>query len=194
MNTYKHPSEFHPELTNDYIEPICNLLLDIHSYTIQELTSEYDDNYTRGTTVFGRFRNAILKLSKKHNWLILVKTGMDITFKIGDVPIRFFCDDSDNPKKKNVFKLDDEEMGLFSYSQSEPIFWRVMIEKSDGLNETQAVFAGYNFHRKKISEIRFNSKLSLLSSVDKEEPCSVEIPPLSISLRENRPEEETKFK
>ena len=105
------PSDFYPELTDSRLRVIGTALLDVLYDTELELDTPSDDGYTRGTTTFGRQRNAIIQLcqSGKYEWLKLTNAGMDVTFEIGGIPCRFFADDPQNPKKPGFFRRNDSE-------------------------------------------------------------------------------------
>lgn len=87
----RHPSSFFPDLTDERLAKIAELLLDIRFNTLREMDSPYDDSYTREATVFGRSRNLLIEqcLSRRYSWLSLANPGMDVTFRIGSVPCRF---------------------------------------------------------------------------------------------------------
>jgi len=53
MNS-KSPSAFYSELSDDRLRIVAVKLLDIRHSTIREMNSEFDDNYTRETAIFGR--------------------------------------------------------------------------------------------------------------------------------------------
>jgi len=48
------PIHYHSDLTHERLSVVAELLLDEHYKTLDDLSSETDDNYTRGCTTFGR--------------------------------------------------------------------------------------------------------------------------------------------
>lgn len=59
-----HPESYYSELSDDRLRIVANALLDIRDLTIREMMSEYDDNYTRETAVFGRSRNMLIDMAR----------------------------------------------------------------------------------------------------------------------------------
>ena len=117
-----HPIEFFPELSDDRLRVIAIKLLDIRYETFGEMKSPFDDNYTRETAVFGRSRNMLVEMSLRgqFEWLSLSHAGMDITFKIGRVPCRFFRDDPDSPEKAGLFRRNAVQ-NLFAIDDEHPV-------------------------------------------------------------------------
>lgn len=187
MRSAHHPARFYPELSDDKLCLVAARLLDIRYSTMREMDSEFDDNYTREASVFGRTRNMLIDmaLSGSHEWMSLKHAGMDVTFNIGQVPCRFFRDDPDRPEKSGFFKrnlVDD----LFDLDDQHPVMWRFIVEKAlSEDDEDRVFFVGYNVYQEKISEWMYQASSPTLHSVDKDIPASVEIPPADVGLRED---------
>jgi hypothetical protein len=182
-----HPSHFFPELSDDRLKIIASNLLDLRFSTISELSTKYDDNYVRETAVFGRSRNMLIELSKsgKYDWLELSNPAMDITFKIGSVPCRFFRDDPNSPGKSGFFKrnaVDD----LFAIDDQQPVMWRFIVEKALAEeDEDRVYFFGYNVYQEKISEWVYLASAPTLHSVDRDVPESAQLDPAKVDIRDD---------
>lgn len=185
--TYRHPSSFYPDLTDDRLAKIAEPLLDIRYSTIREMASPFDDTYTQETAVFGRSRNMLIQLCMggKYDWLSLASPGMDVTFRIGNVPCRFFRDDPDLPGKPGFFKrnaVDD----LFSPDENDPVMWRFVVERALTEDDEDRVFLiGYNAFQEKISQWGYGSSGPILHSVDSDVPKAKELPPAAVEVRED---------
>ena len=85
-----HPATFYPELTDGRLRVLAVELLNLRFLTIRSMNSEFDDNYTREGTVFGRSKNMLvaLALSGEHDWLTLAHAGMDVTVNIGHARVQ----------------------------------------------------------------------------------------------------------
>jgi hypothetical protein len=186
MNS-KNPSMFYPELTDDRLRIVAIKLLDIRHSTLREMNSEFDDNYTRETGVFGRSRNMLIALaqSDQYGWLSLKNAGMDVTIQIGSIPCRFFRDDPNSPEKLGFFKrnaVDD----LFETDDNLPVMWRFVVAKAlTEDDEDRAFFVGYNVYQEKVAEWMYRASAPMLHSVDYEVPKSAEIPPVSVDVRDD---------
>lgn len=185
--TYRHPSSFYPDLTDDRLAKIAEPLLDIRYSTIREMASPFDDTYTQETAVFGRSRNMLIQLCMggKYDWLSLASPGMDVTFRIGNVPCRFFRDDPELPGKPGFFKrnaVDD----LFSPDENDPVMWRFVVERALTEDDEDRVFLiGYNAFQEKISQWAYGSSGPILHSVDSDVPKAKELPPAAVEVRED---------
>ncbi|MDG9884723.1 hypothetical protein N7650_17965 [Pseudomonas sp. GD04058] len=185
--TYRHPSSFYPDLTDDRLAKIAEPLLDIRYSTIREMASPFDDTYTQETAVFGRSRNMLIHLCMggKYDWLSLASPGMDVTFRIGNVPCRFFRDDPELPGKPGFFKrnaVDD----LFSPDENDPVMWRFVVERALTEDDEDRVFLiGYNAFQEKISQWAYGSSGPILHSVDSDVPKAKELPPAAVEVRED---------
>lgn len=180
------PSSFYPELTSDRLGVVAGKLLDVRYATLRELTSPFDDNYTREGTVFGRSRNMLIDLARRGGlpWMELVNPGMDVTVRIGRVPCRYFRDDPDHPEKCGFFKrnaVDD----LFALDESQPVVWRFVVERAmTEEDEDRVHFIGYNVFQEKVSVWTYQSGSSVLHSVDRSVPPASPIAPAEIDVRE----------
>ena len=186
MNS-KSPSAFYSELSDDRLRIVAVKLLDIRHSTIREMNSEFDDNYTRETAIFGRSRNMLIAFarSNQYEWVSLKNAGMDVTFNIGRVPCRFFRDDPNSPEKLGFFKrnaVDD----LFEMDEQHPVMWRFVVEKAlTEDDEDRAFFVGYNVFQGKIAEWMYRASAPMFHTVDHEVPMSAEIPPASVDVRDD---------
>lgn len=184
--TAKPPVHFKSELSNDRLTIIAEKLLDIRYSTIQEMNSPYDDNYTHETAVFGRSKNMLIELSKsrQYDWLSLAHAGMDVTFKIGSIPCRFFRDDAQSPEKSGFFKrnaVDD----LFELDDQDPVMWRFVVEKAlTQDDEDRVYFLGFNVYQDRISEWIYKGSISTLHSVGDNAPSAAEIPRANVTVRD----------
>jgi hypothetical protein len=188
----KIPSTFYPELSDDRLRIVAVKLLDIRHSTIREMNSEFDDNYTRETAVFGRSKNMLIALaqSNQYEWMSLKNAGMDVTFKINRVPCRFFRDDPNSPEKLGFFKrnaVDD----LFEMDEQHPVMWRFVVEKAlTEDDEDRAFFVGYNVFQEKVAEWMYRASSPMLHTIDHEVPASAEILPAPVDVREDIQEDQ----
>lgn len=185
--TFKHPSSFYQELSDERLAKIAEPLLDIRYSTIQEMSSPYDDTYTQETAVFGRSRNLLIHLcmSGKYQWLSLANAAMDLTFRIGNVPCRFFRDDPESPSKPGFFKRNGAD-DLFSIDENAPVMWRFVVEKAmTDEDEDRVFFIGYNAFQEKVSQWAYGASGPVLHTVDSDTPASKELRPAEVGVRED---------
>ncbi len=177
------PSKFHPELNDHMLSIVAEKLLEVRYTTLREMDSEYDDNYTRETAVFGRQRNAVIEMAMSTPGMDLVHAGMDVTFKIGSVPCRFFTDDPVAPQKGGFFRRNRVD-SLFAAEDELPVMWRFIVERAFSDEEEDRVFlAGFNAFLEKVSEWEFRPGRATLTAVDSDVPPTINIGPASVALK-----------
>jgi len=146
MTTHSKPWDFHQELSEDRLTVIATELLKVLDHTYEQLNTPLDDNYTKGTCTFGRQRNRLVEMCLKDNysWLKLTNPAMDITFEIDEIPVRFFSDDPESPKKPGFFRRNSVDQ-LFAPEITSPTIWRFVVEKPEFEGEGARIhFVGFN--------------------------------------------------
>jgi len=179
-----HPSNFNRSLADDRLRIIAAALLEVRHDTLVLLSSPYDDNYTRESTVFGRQRNLLIEMAMgpENDWMTLAHAGMDLTFFIDEVPCRFFTDDSETPRKGGFFKRNAVD-SLFASDDRLPVMWRFVVEPAlseDG--EDRVLFVGFNVYQEKVSQWVFRPSMPTLHSVGDEPPVATPLPAASVEL------------
>lgn len=131
------PIHFHADLTHERLSVVAELLLDEHYKTLDDLSSETDDNYTRGCTSFGRQKNRIkgVALAKTYPWLQVSNNANDLVFTVGNVPCRFSSDDPNNPKKKAVLTVNRYQASFFDDIESDEEPCRYCFVIDQGIND-----------------------------------------------------------
>lgn len=146
------PVHYHPDLTHDLthdrLSIIAKILLDEYYKTLDDLSSDADDNYTRGCTSFGRQKNRImlLALDNTYPWLQLMNSANDLVFKIGSVPCRFTNDDPNNPKKKAILIANSYQRSFFDDIETDeaPCRYCFIIDRGVDDTEPSVVFIGFD--------------------------------------------------
>lgn len=178
MANHKLPWNFYPQLNEVRLSTIAEELLTVLDQTYEQLSTPFDDNYTRGTCTFGRQRQMLLALcmSGKHNWLNLKHAGMDITFEIDAIPVRFFADDPESPKKPGFYRRNEVDQ-LFEPELEIPTLHRFVVEKPEFEGEGARVhFIGYNMLDEIVSKWTYgDERLPVLHSTDETPPEAVKI-------------------
>lgn len=189
MQTHRVPWDFYPQLSHDRLTVIAEELLQVLDRTYEQLSSPYDDNYTRGTCTFGRQRQMLIALclSGRYSWLQLTHPGMDVTFNIDNIPVRFFADDPENPKKPGFFRRNVVDQ-LFEPQLTTPTLHRFVVEKPEFEGEGARVhFIGTNALDEIVSKWTYGEgRVSVLQYSDETLPITVaiELDPIKALRRE----------
>jgi hypothetical protein len=187
MSNQPLPWEFTPQLSEDRLTIVAKELLKVLDQTFELLTTTLDDNYTRGTCTFGRQKNRIIELCMegRHSWLKLTNPGMDVTFEIEGIPVRFFADDPTNPKKPGFFRRNRVDQ-LFAPVETTPTVWRFVVEKPEFEGEGARIhFVGYNQSEEILSLWTYgDERATVLHSTDSTppKPVTIELDEISPSV------------
>jgi len=162
--TFESPFKYCSELKEEYLIELAQNMLKVVEDTNNALISEYDDNYTLETCIFGRMRQLFLSLDKDTSkpWITVVSPTMDYVPKICNIPVRVFKDDPMSPRKKKMFFRNDCEQHQLSLMLDEQenndvsqLSWRLFIQepatidsKGDELDDLEddfrVVLVGYD--------------------------------------------------
>lgn len=189
MQTHRVPWDFYPQLSHDRLTVIAEELLQVLDRTYEQLSSPYDDNYTRGICTFGRQRQMLIALclSGRYSWLQLTHPGMDVTFNIDNIPVRFFADDPENPKKPGFFRRNVVDQ-LFEPQLTTPTLHRFVVEKPEfegegarvhfiGTNALDEIVSKWTYGEGRVSVVQFSDETLPI-------PVAIELDPIKALRRE----------
>lgn len=188
------PWQFYGALTESRLSVIAEALLTVYDSTHTDLSSELDDNYTRGTTTFGRSKNKLIALhaSRVYDWFDLRNTSNDLVCSIDGIPFRFFRDDHEKPGKKGFWRRNAQD-DLFAVEDDQPVLFRFVLERPAGEEDEATVyFLGFTVSGQLACEWKHESTVRVLRSVDDSRPVAEEIPSPIVGLKDERTEGETK--
>lgn len=188
----RQPCDYHPALSAERLHVVAAALLDVYHEVQIELGTELDDNYTRGTTTFGRQKNKIIQLCKsnKFSWLDLRNTSNDLTFSISGIPFRFFSDDHEKPSKAAVWRRNEQD-DMFPSEEDHPIYWRFILEKPLSEDDEATIFViGANSNQDIVCEWKYAEKVRVLKAADTVRPEAVDISEPQVGLPKKEEDEE----
>jgi hypothetical protein len=179
------PWQSSSELTESRLRIVAEGLLNVRHDTHAELATKLDDNYIRGCATFGRQRQYLLQLARsgKYDWLTLASPAMDLTINIGNIPVRFFTDDHESPKKGGFYKRNEVDQ-LFSSDEHDPVLFRFVIEPAvSEEGEDQVYFLGYNTFQEVVVEWRYRPATTVFHAIESAPPISVVQPDAEVELK-----------
>jgi len=130
-----------------------------------------------------------LCLSGKHSWLQLTHPGMDVTFNIENIPVRFFADDPENPKQPGFFRRNVVDP-LFEPLLTTPTLHRFVVEKPEFEGEGARVhFIGTNALDEIVSKWTYGEgRVSVPQFIEEilPTPVTIELDPIKASRPEKK--------
>lgn len=98
---------------------------------------------------------------------------MDLTVNIGAIPVRFFTDDHDKPKKGGYFKRNEVDQ-LFSPDDTKPVIFRFVVEPAANADDEDRVFfLGYNAYQEIVLEWQYRPRIAVIHPVQSDVPQAV---------------------
>ena len=154
MPPIQHPSELEPKLKQEYLELVCNNVLEA-AYRALEVTSTDDDtNWTMGTLPYGRVHGRFKRLHKDPTlpWLKLTNSTMDFTVSVNGVLMQVVMDDPNVRKKGHRLlsnRVEVYQASLLGPSIDKNITWRLYVDNDgnfDGPTLTASIL-GFDTNR-----------------------------------------------
>lgn len=132
-NTY--PWDYHSDLTAERLTIVAQLIADGRQVAIELFDEEAGDNgWTLGCRAFQFGRARILRTAEsgKHPWLDVIDRSLQLIFKIGEVPVRIYRGDADEPTDRTMRQSFNElkQLGLLFDERDEghSLVYRFAIE------------------------------------------------------------------
>ncbi len=105
------PWEFHPDLTQERLIQIAEFIVDGRRAAV-ELHNELegDDGWTLGCRAFQFVRFRVLRAvdDGQYDWLKAIDRTMHLVFQIGQVPVRIYRGEPDEPTERTLNQTNDE--------------------------------------------------------------------------------------
>lgn len=121
--TKSYPWEYHGDLTSDRLTTVGRLIADGRQAAVERNDAEAGDNsWTLGCSAFqfARFRILAAVDGDDHPWLTAIDRSMQLIFKIGQVPVRIYKGDADEPTGKTLHQTFGELRQLdFLFSEED---------------------------------------------------------------------------
>ena len=188
------PWQAHEDLTEQRLSIIAEGLLNVRHDTYAELATKLDDNYIRGCATFGRQRQWLMQLAKsgQYDWLTLASPAMDLTVNIGSIPVRFFTDEHDNPKKPGYFKRNEVDQ-LFYTDDTKPVMFRFVVEPAATADDEDRVFfIGHNAYQEVIVEWQYRPTATVIVPIEPQAPMPVVQSEVEVDIKALNKEQEDK--
>lgn len=191
----KYPWEFHPDLQAGRLQLVAKVLRDTRKGALATHDAAAGDTaWSLGCTVYARSTQMLMRIGQDlwKDWFRVVEEPLQFVFAIGDVPVRFFTGDPEEPGGKHL-KLCPPEMiqlGLLQEDGAADLMWRVVVEPDVGSSVARVVLIGMTRDgvERCFYEIPDDRVVALLTPVmpSKEPGSGVELPPATVTLRTNK--------
>ena len=121
MTTKIYPWEYHQDLSEERLVAVAGLIVDGRQTAVElQAEAEGDNGWTLGCRAFQFGRHRILRAvdDVDYPWLGIIDRGLQLTFKIGEVPIRIYRGEPDEPTDRTLRQSNNELRQLgFSFDE-----------------------------------------------------------------------------
>lgn len=189
MKNLATPSELSPDLSDERLSTLAQLMLEVLHKALLDTSTEHDCAYSRGALSWARIKNALLQLirTNRYEWLTIKHSGNDLVIGIGPHAIRFFLDDHLNPRKPRVLNPTDGEMLQLALDfpttgDKSVDLWRFIVERALSEEDDHCVyFVGYNREREVIVQWKYSDSVRAFYTVDGLIPAAAILAPINLT-------------
>ena len=130
-----YPWEYHSDLTEDRLKAVAAMLVDGRHAALERYDAEAGDNgWTHGCRAFQFCRHRVLQTidSGDHPWLTAIDRTLQLIFKIGEVPVRIYKGEAEDPTdrtlKQSFGELRQLEMLFPEHDEGRDLAYRFAVE------------------------------------------------------------------
>lgn len=130
-----YPWDYHPDLTAERLSIVAQFIVEGRHAAVERYDEEAGDNgWTLGCRAFQFARARILRAidNNIHPWLSAIDRSLQLIFKIGEVPVRIYRGDADEPTDRTLRQTFSElrQLGLLfdEQDQGRDLAYRFAVE------------------------------------------------------------------
>ena len=189
-----YPWDYHSDLTEDRLITVAAMLVDGRYAALERFDEDAGDNgWTHGCRAFQFCRHRILKAidSGDYVWLTAIDRTLQLIFKIGDVPVRIYKGDAEEPTERTLRQSFGElrqlEMLFPEYDAGRDLAYRFAVETDIEGSVLAVKFVGLRGESAVlIWDVPIDGASAPLGTVGRAATDSVHMEPPSVGLRTDR--------
>lgn len=189
-----YPWDYHPDLVEDRLKAIATMLVDGRHAALERYDEEAGDNgWTHGCRAFQFCRHRVLRAidSGDHAWLTAIDRTLQLIFKIGDVPVRIYKGEAEEPTdrtlRQSFGELRQLEMLFPEHDEGRDLAYRFAVETDIDGSVLAMKFVGLRGESAVlIWDVPLDGASASAGTVGREATESVELAPPIVGLRTDR--------
>ncbi|NMN06968.1 MULTISPECIES: hypothetical protein [unclassified Novosphingobium] len=186
-----YPWEYHPDLTEERLKIVAAMLVDGRHAALERYDEEAGDNgWTHGCRAFQFCRHRVLQAidSGELVWLTAIDRTLQLIFKIGDVPVRIYRGDAEEPTDRTLKQSFGErrqlEILFHEHDEGRDLAYRFAVETDIDGSVLAVKFVGLRGESAVlIWDVPLDGLSGFAGSVGRAATESVELAPPSVGLR-----------
>ncbi|MGJ0239957.1 hypothetical protein ACQEPB_15745 [Novosphingobium fluoreni] len=186
-----YPWEYHPDLTEERLKTVAAMLVDGRHAALERYDEEAGDNgWTHGCRAFQFCRYRVLQAidSGELDWLTAIDRTLQLIFKVGDVPVRIYKGDAEEPTertlKQSFGELRQLEIMFPEHDEGRDLAYRFAVETDVDGSVLAVKFVGLRGESAVlIWDVPLDGVATFAGTVGRAATESVELAPPSVGLR-----------
>lgn len=186
-----YPWEYHPDLTEERLKTVAAMLVDGRHAALERYDEEAGDNgWTHGCRAFQFCRHRVLQAidSGDYVWLTAIDRTLQLIFKIGDVPVRIYKGDAEEPTdrtlKQSFGELRQLEILFPEHDEGRDLAYRFAVETDIDGSVLAVKFVGLRGESAVlIWDVPLDGVSAFAGTIGRAATESVELAPPSVGLR-----------
>lgn len=191
MTTKIFPWDYHRDLTEERLTTVALLIVDGRQTAVELFDEEAGDNgWTLGCRAFQFGRARILRAvdGQEYPWLGLIDRSLQLIFTIGEVPIRIYRGEADDPTDRTLRQSNNELRQLgFSFDERDEgrdLAFRFAVETDVDGSVLAVNFVGLRGETAVLNwEVPIDSALGGAIGVPATEPVELDAPAVGVRDR-----------
>jgi hypothetical protein len=190
--TKQYPWDYHEDLTADRLAFVGALIADGRHAALSRYDVEAGDTpWTLGTCAFEFGRQRILRsaASGEQPWLQVIDNSLKLIFQIGEVPIRFYRGEPDEPTNRTLhqsfLELQQTSFIFADKGEGADLLYRFAVETDFDGSVLAITFVGLRGKQPVFSwNVPFEEYSDRVGAVGRPASAPVELPPPDVGLRD----------
>ena len=186
----KFPWDYHPDLTEDRLVTVARMIVDGRQTAVELFDEEAGDNgWTLGCRAFQFGRARILRAvdEAKYSWLDVIDRTLQLIFTVGEVPIRIYRGEAEEPtdrtRRQSLTELKQLGFSFDDRDEGRDLLFRLAVETDSDGSVLAVKFVGL---RGETAVLNWNVPLALdatTGAVGRPASDSVELEAPSVGVR-----------
>ena len=192
--TKSYPWDYHPDLTEARLKAVARMIVDGRHTALELYDEEAGDNgWTLGCRAFQFGRARILRAieSGDYHWLTAIDPTLQLIFKVGEVPVRIYRGDSEEPTnrtlRQSLCELNQLSLLFSEEDEGRDLAYRFAIETDVDGSVLAIKFVGLRGESAILNwDVPLDDALAFTGIVGRAASESIEVPAPLVGLRTDR--------
>ena len=192
-----YPWDYHPHLTEDRLQAVAAMLVDGRHAALERYDEEAGDSgWTHGCRAFQFCRHRVLRAIDSGDlpWLTAIDRSLQLIFKIGEVPVRIYKGEAEEPTdrtmRQSFVELRQLEILFPEHDEGRDLAYRFAVETDIDGSVLAVKFVGLRGESTILNWVVPFDNSAFAGTVGRAATQSVELTPPIVGVRVDRADTE----